>query len=551
MNVFVTLSFLIACVPLQAMEEKFEENDILHRAPSNKALPYAQWEIPTKLERVLRPLGEYVVPLPCTVVIQKNYDPNSAITMLHPELVQMILESLDIRSIIIARQVCKLWKAKSTNRQEQDIEQSVQLLADWKHGDESEQLLKAFTFNPHHLLLALQVLAPLMPLCTPIEEAYTINWSLHQNALNTEGDRPEIIEKLVSVLKVSRINKALIIIFLNHIDVLDLSLTSLAVCILKQIPEVCDILENIEEALRLEPEQFLEIVKDINNHPRLQKYLMTLKLLALSENAEAIDRLSKLSTPIGLLLKGSSEKIFEENSEISEESEYLTNHPLWGAYGLGGELLSNQWDAIFMHNSYGKDFDPDRLKAFWKYYSTIESRYRLYDQKFLFFIRLFDIYLDRKDNEGLVNTLSALTNAELKELVSPSESSFLSPIEKYTSRRDYFLALSILKEAKKRYRDTSFQAKVGFLKKCITATQNEKCFPEADEYLKEVLGPFQLSDSSDSSDSDDYISSDESGSSVKSETSEIACSFEEELDENSNQSSETNVSFQSPFSKAH
>lgn len=514
-SAFVLLSALATFTPSKAMEEENGEGKE-ERSPTPSS--YAQRKIPDDLSKILTPFEDsHLQPPGNFAVIQENDDPKKPFTLIPNELTQLILSFTDAPALLTAQSVCTLWRSFSLEEDQRRLKH----LEQWQPGDESEELVKAFILNPHNLVWTHQILARIKLLYPTMSEPYPVG----DIPIPTIGDReesllklyqedptlspilnpttlaekiafrvcsqsfiPEVIQKYALILNGSpSLHPFVSRLFLNSINVLDVPATSLAAYFIKLVPGLRDIFQSIVKAIPFEPSNFADVVKNPENRPQLQQYLMALRLLALSGNTEAKDRLNGFSQPV--------REFFHPNvidTLIPEElASHLFGQPFWGAYTQDSASLYAQWEAI-SRLSYGNNLDPNLLKSFWEYCSVVDPRTsNVFKGRYLGMLEKFN---RTEDKEHIANMIHSLSTVELQKLLSPPDynSQVCSEVDSYILSNRSSLALLIIEEAKKRLEtdsseDVPFRLKLGMTMATYNIHAHDERFPEAAEYLQRGL----------------------------------------------------------------
>ena len=293
------------------------------------------------------------------------------------------------------------------------------------------------------------------------------------------------------------------------LDPLDSQKVALASLILKECPRIqLDLKEKTIENSLFDLNQFPELVKDPKNHSPLQQQLMGLKLLALSEDAEAQTQFQNFSAnTLSPLLNSLWEKIIrikypeaesknEKNSEsesdedeIDQELAYLVNQPFWSAFTNDYQAHKEEIDiaSTIMQSSFSKSLDPEKYKKFGDYCFTVFPSLLSTSSVVSFYKGIGEIYEAQGNQAEQRNNLKKLYSIMDKKNLR----NILEIAELYTDLDEYGKALRILDEASKEVGEEPirfcFQENQV---ECILNLQLKNRFSEAKNYIDALLKQF-------------------------------------------------------------
>jgi len=501
-STFVLLSALSTFTPSLGMEEGGGEEE---------KLPHVHPQIPKDIVNILTPLEERHLQSPRIFTFtQENYDSNKPISALPIELIQMILSFVDVSGLLNAQNVCKQWRSLIILEGEQQLE----LLKQWQPMSDNGRFTCALTANPHTLISAHHMLARLKLLYPTMAEPYPVGnipiptvGDVEEDLLKlfqqdpklspllnptTSADKfafgvcsknfiPGIVRKHAFVLNDSPLLHPFVSrFFLNSINVLDIHATSLAAYFIKHVPGLQDIFQKIVKAIPFEPSKFTEDANNPENYSQLDQYLKALRLLALSGDAKAKDRLNEFSEPV--------REFLDSKALFGQQDLQFTGRPLLGAYTQDDVSLTAQWNSINSSHHTGIKLDPNHLRAFWEYISIVDPRVSSrFIKEYVTFLESHD---RSEDKEYIINIVRSLSPSTLKELLNSDNHNipYFASVESDINFSRYWLATQILDEAEKRFEGDPFLARVRFYRAmCNFVAQDEKRFLEAEDYLQKVL----------------------------------------------------------------
>ncbi|OJW51085.1 MAG: hypothetical protein BGO67_12195 [Alphaproteobacteria bacterium 41-28] len=471
-SIFVLLGALSNYTPSLAMEEENDKKG-LYKA---QCIPPECYKISEDLIKILMQSQARHRERKDFEVEQEAYNPETPITMLPQEILQSIFSFFDGPTTERIWNVCKHWRMLSIDLSEKSLLRTELCLKEEQPGNESEQFIEIFT-SGHKTLAHQQLLYP-----TPENRGYDIRI---QTVTTDESVVPENVRKFVSAIRTTPyLYSFLCGLYREGIDVLDIPTSSLAGYVISQVSEIKSLLQKGMEDIEFNPTEFSTRAENPENHPQMHQYLMSLKLLTLSGDVKANDKLYAFSFPVMRFL--------QPRDPSDWKCTHLLNHPLWGAYIQNSNSLNSQWQAI----RYNLDIDLSALDAFWRFTSLVTPRVAdLVKMNYL--ANLLKIYDKNGDKDNLTKAVCALSQSELEKFVTRENPFHLdgdpgyisSPVEQIISQGHLVPGISILNQAQKKLENNPHLLKVRLdVARGVFNSLKEKRTPapEVEEFLQRV-----------------------------------------------------------------
>jgi hypothetical protein len=407
------------------------------------------------------------------------------------ELTQLILFHADPETILRAQLVCKDW-----NRLIESGKQTrLNLLNNPAKEDEQKNpnFLRTLLFHPSTLVAGHRELASryfeevIRPTLAKVPESPddtensepepTIIGSVESPDLHSL----EIVENFTSVISRNHL-PFLSRMYVHYDPSIHFKEVFLASHTIKESPEMQDLLKQVTHATSFEMADFPKLVKNQKNHQGLKQHLMALKILTLSGNEEAKERMKAFNE----VLLSYYEAFSNDPDQFVKKNPSFLNGPLWGAYTVKTEPDVNNPElhtlSLLMQSKHSLGLELEPIRAFAGYIFTVAPQNSLW-----FYGLLDDVeYLQK----GLHAPSSALLNSldsQYKELDKRNlpELARIAPI--YSSIGSYDRALQILKDAHERVGNSPFRFKILWqMAECILNWGDSTLLDQAGEYLQTI-----------------------------------------------------------------